>query len=234
MITLEDKTMLIDTGNYITNAADYLKLQGISKIDYFVLTDFDTENILGAETVLSDLDVGTVIMPDMKTSEMSAPMRARVNKIKEADAQFVIVNESNVNATFKFGDADFTLLTPLTIKYSDECNCYSIAIKLNYGETSFLFMSDTTVENIEMLLASNADLKADIISVSQNGRAKCTSDELLDRVQPDCAVISLPDERFEEHLELVQRLEQRNIDISYVTEEISAAFVSNGKTVVRS
>ena len=92
--------MVIDTGNYYTNAADYLSSIGISQIDYLILTNYSTKNICGAEAVLSRFDVNTVIMPDMDASQMTAATRKTVNTIKQAQTDFILVNESEIGRRF--------------------------------------------------------------------------------------------------------------------------------------
>lgn len=223
--------MVIDTGNYYTNAADYLSSIGISQIDYLILTNYSTKNICGAEAVLSRFDVNTVIMPDMDASQMTAATRKTVNTIKQAQTDFILVNESEIGRRFEFGEAVFELLTPLVIKYEDEYDCYSIAVKLDYKAVSFLFMSDVTPENTQALLDSDADLTADVICVSQNGRSAYTSEELLDRVLPEYAVINIPEPRYEEHLELAERLKIRGIGIVYTDEANHQRFISDGEKV---
>lgn len=65
LITINNKTMLIDSGNdsdgyYI---ADFLKAQNINKIDYLILTHYDEDHIGGAYKIIEELDIGIIYTP---------------------------------------------------------------------------------------------------------------------------------------------------------------------------
>lgn len=65
-ITNNNSNMLIDCGNgsdgkYISN---FLKSQGISKLDYLIGTHIDEDHIGGMNTILQELEVGTLYMPN--------------------------------------------------------------------------------------------------------------------------------------------------------------------------
>lgn len=71
LITINDSTMLIDTGNgsdgyYI---ADFLKAQGINKIDYLILTHLDEDHVGGTYKVVQELNIGTIYLPNMESNK---------------------------------------------------------------------------------------------------------------------------------------------------------------------
>jgi len=71
LITINDYTMLIDTGNgsdgyYI---ADFLKAQGINKIDYLILTHLDEDHVGGTYKIVQELNIGTIYMPNMESNK---------------------------------------------------------------------------------------------------------------------------------------------------------------------
>lgn len=71
LITINDYTMLIDTGNdsdgyYI---ADFLKAQNINRIDYLVLTHLDEDHIGGTYKIVEELDIGIIYMPNAETDK---------------------------------------------------------------------------------------------------------------------------------------------------------------------
>jgi len=70
-------------------------------------------------------------------------------------------------------------------------NNSSIVSQLIYGRNKFLFMGDTEVENEKKLLAANIDLKSDVLKVGHHGSATASSEEFLQKVSPQLAVIEV-------------------------------------------
>lgn len=71
LITINDYTMLIDTGNdsdgyYI---ADFLKAQKINRIDFLILTHLDADHVGGTYKIVEELDIGTIYMPNMESNK---------------------------------------------------------------------------------------------------------------------------------------------------------------------
>ncbi len=93
----------------------------------------------------------------------------------------------------------------------DNLNLSSIVIKLQFGNTSFLFMGDS-----ETLNEKTIDWpKVDVLKVGHHGSSTSTSVRFLEQVQPKYAVImagkdnnyGLPKEN------IVSRIENRNAKI---------------------
>ena len=75
-----------------------------------------------------------------------------------------------------------------------DLNESSIVIKLTYGNTSFLFTGDATMNTEQGLEMSGYDLKSDVLKVGHHGSAGSTADSFLDAVAPEIAVISVDSE----------------------------------------
>ncbi len=72
----------------------------------------------------------------------------------------------------------------------DDLNNASMVLKLEYGDTAALFMADAEFSAEQELLASGADLSADLLKVGHHGSRYSTSSYLLDACRPSFAVIS--------------------------------------------
>ena len=71
-----------------------------------------------------------------------------------------------------------------------ETNDMSIVLRVDYGDTSFLFTGDAEYMSEYMMLDSGWELKADVLKVGHHGSDTSSTQEFIDAVQPDYAVIS--------------------------------------------
>jgi competence protein ComEC len=91
--------------------------------------------------------------------------------------------------TFDIGSARCTILAPNSEEYNDPNN-YSIVIKLEYGQTAFLFTGDAETASEREMLEKKYDLKADVLKVAHHGSTSSTSPAFLKAVSPKYAIIS--------------------------------------------
>ena len=82
------------------------------------------------------------------------------------------------------GNATLTFLAPNSDKYED-LNNYSIAVKLKYGNNSFIFMGDAQDISEGEILKKQLDIKADVLKVGHHGSHSLTTQEFLDKVNPN-------------------------------------------------
>ena len=72
-----------------------------------------------------------------------------------------------------------------------DTNISSIVSKLVYGENSFLFTGDFTTEGEPSLINKQIDLNSRVLKIAHHGSKYATSDEFLNAVNPQEAVISV-------------------------------------------
>lgn len=187
LITFDEEAMLIDAGP--ASAGDtvlrYLEDQGIKHLKYVVATHPHEDHIGSMDRVLSTFQVDTLIMP-----KMTADTRT-------FEAMLTVINEKSIKVTapaagaqYKLGDAAITLLGPVREDYEDLNNC-SVVLKLEYGKSAFLFTGDAEAEAEADLLASGADVSAQVLKVGHHGSSTSTSDAFLKAVSPSYAVLSV-------------------------------------------
>lgn len=70
-------------------------------------------------------------------------------------------------------------------------NNSSLVLKLTYGQISFLLTGDAEEEAEKQLLATGADLRAQVLKVAHHGSANATSLKFLAGVKPQLAIISV-------------------------------------------
>ncbi|MFN7133738.1 MAG: ComEC/Rec2 family competence protein, partial [Myxococcales bacterium] len=91
------------------------------------------------------------------------------------------------------GGANLRLLWPSEpyIKGSrSDANSNSIIARLTYDQTAILFTGDAERPTEERLLSLKEDLRSNVLKVAHHGSRHTTSDDFLDKVRPEIAVIS--------------------------------------------
>lgn len=71
-----------------------------------------------------------------------------------------------------------------------DSNANSIVLRLDYGEFSMLLMGDAEAQTEQRLLSKDLDLKAKILKVAHHGSKYATSQDFINRVKPEVAIIS--------------------------------------------
>ena len=73
----------------------------------------------------------------------------------------------------------------------NDVNENSLVALVKFGDVRALFMGDAGLETERKLLASNVDLRADIVKIGHHGSAYATSPDFLIAVNPRIALISV-------------------------------------------
>lgn len=185
-----DSAMLIDAGEVDKgkDVVSYLKALRIRRLDYIIISHQHTDHMGGViEVINSDIEVGKIIMPKIpeKLTPTSYTYTKLLNEIKNEglsvraarDEEFYI-GSIKVNTYAMEGD------------YSN-LNNYSVVTKFTANAGSFIIMGDLEKTAEKELLNKNFDFAADVILVGHHGSSSSSSDSLLKRVNPSCAVISV-------------------------------------------
>lgn len=186
LVACDGHFMLIDGGN----AADsdliyaYLQNQGADHLDYMVATHAHEDHIGGLSGALNYAQVDTAYCP---VTEGSTKVFQNMVKYLEQQGRALTVPEPG--DTFSLGSAQVEILGPVK-EYSDANNT-SIVLRIDYGETSFLFTGDMEAEAEQDLIDSGADLSATVLKVGHHGSDTSSSYVFLREVMPQYAVISV-------------------------------------------
>jgi beta-lactamase superfamily II metal-dependent hydrolase len=180
--------MLVDAGPNEAGSAvvAYLQKEGVKRIDYLVATHPHADHIGGMDTVIQSFEIGKVYMPRVTTTTESfesvlRSIQAKGLKITPARAGMAVLEGDGLKVTF---------LAPCSSGYED-LNNWSAVLKVSYAATSFLLTGDAQAESEQEMLASGADLRADVLKVGHHGSYSSTSQAFLNAVSPKYAVISV-------------------------------------------
>lgn len=205
--------MLIDasTNEYGDDIVEAIKGYGYSEIDYVVATHPHADHIGGMSEVIDSFDIGKIYMP--RTSSNSKSFEGLLTSISNKNLS---INTAKTGTTiYSDNGINIEILSPISSFY-EETNDYSAVVKLEYGESSFLFMGDAEkpVEN-ELIEKYGYDLDVDVLKAGHHGSRYSSSTEFLDYVTPEYTVISCAKDNSygHPHSETIKRLNNVNTQI---------------------
>ena len=190
----DGRNMLIDAGNNADGAkvAAYLQSIGVTRLDWVVGTHPHEDHIGGLDTVIAQMKVGRVLLPEIPDDQVPTTrtymdvldaMAAKNLRADAAKAGRVLVRD-------RTNDLKIQVLSPQAGAKFDGLNNYSVVLRLTYGSCSFLFTGDAETAAEAAMLASGAELHADVLKLGHHGSSTSTSQAFLDRVHPQYAIIS--------------------------------------------
>ena len=229
LIRVNGSTMLIDAGTNsgASELVKELKAKNISKFDVVIGTHPHEDHIGGLDAVIKEFEVGSIYMPRVSSTT------------KTFSDVLIAIQDKGFNVTtpvdgtsFLLGNAQCTLLAPISEKYTDTNN-HSIVIRLVYGNTSFIFMGDAETISEEEMLTKNYTLDSDVIKVGHHGSKSSTSDEFLQAVSPRYAVISVSEDNEYGHpeKEILEKLNAAGINIYRTDLQGDVTFISSGTDI---
>lgn len=222
-------SMLIDAGKNErgTTIVEYLKNQGIKKLDLLVGTHPDSDHIGGLDDVLQEISVDTVYLPraTKETRTWREVERALRQTGKEAQMP-------EIGKEYRFDENVMIRFLGPQRKYA-EANDNSLVVQLAYGKTRFLFMGDAEEQAEKDILERNFDLECDVLKVGHHGSYTATSDAFLKGANPAYAVISAGKDNSygHPHAEVLSRLEDEDVQIYRTDTMGSIQAVSDGSQV---
>ena len=190
IVLCDGKSMVIDGRPGSSNEKVYAYLRRTLKlrhIDYVVSTHPHVDHVHGLATVLNVAQVDLVLTPVLEWDS-----RAFRNMLKYAAKQGTPVVVPNEGDAWQLGGAMVTILHcwPEAID-EGRTNDSSIVLRIDYGDTSFLFTGDAEDWSEYMMIDSGMNLKADVLKIAHHGSKYSSTEEFLKVVQPQYAVISV-------------------------------------------
>ena len=225
LIKADGHAMLIDAGENDKGTAVqlYLQKQGVERLDYLVLTHTDSDHIGGADVIISKFDIGQIFLSDFKKDNKT--YRELMDSMKSRNMTF---STPEVGAEYELGDAVFTIIAP-NDNYEDPNNS-SIALILDHGENSFLFSGDCEEEAEQDILENGMNLDVDVYQAGHHGSRSSSTEEFLDAMSPEYAVISCAEGNSygHPHAQTLNNLRGRRIKVFRTDEQGSIVAYSDG------
>lgn len=224
-----DIDILIDGGNNSDGnlVVAYLDELGTDDIELMVATHPHEDHIGGLDNVIYNFDVEHLIRPAFASN-------TQTNRDFEEAIYTSGINESwpEQGVQFIFGELIFTVLSDNTKNY-DETNDYSIVLKMNYGNHSFIFTGDAEVDVEHDILESGIDIKANVLKIGHHGSASSSTVSFINRINPDYTVISVGEGNKYGHPDpiILRRLELMDIAVLRTDTFGTIVFTTDGKNL---
>ncbi|MGD8307698.1 MAG: DNA internalization-related competence protein ComEC/Rec2, partial [Ignavibacteria bacterium] len=206
---------------------DYL---GVEKIDYGFISHMDLDHYGGFISLISAGKIKSVYKPSLDSSSSKDVKFERYT----SNHQLKTINYKM--QSLKMGNCMIYVLNndEQTKKLGLSSNDRSGILKIVYGETSFLFTGDAG-KVVETMLIDRFSyfLNSDILKAGHHGSKTSTSNDFLDFVSPDYALISAGIQNSFGHpsQEVISELNERKINILRSDDRGGIMLVSNGENI---
>ena len=244
IVTPTNKKILIDGGGSEFGSFDvgektllpYLLDRKIKKLDYVLISHFDSDHVGGILTLMEKIQIEKIII--CKQGEVSENYKKFLKILKSKKIKVQIVKAKDKISIDK--DTFFYILHPANELIKDNIlNNNSIVTKFYYRNFSILFTGD--IEEIaekELIkkYESSSILRSTVLKVGHHGSKTSSTKELLEKVKPKIALIGVGENNNFGHpnSEVLNRLNSLNCKI-YRTDlngEIVLTIDKNSKVYV--
>ena len=221
LITNQQEAMLIDAGNNADGrqVVEFIKNKGINKLDYVVGTHPHEDHIGGLDDVINEFEIENILLPDITTNTKT--FEDVIDAIENKDLQITV---PNIGDQFELGESNFEIKS--TIIDKNNLNLSSLVIRMQFGNTSFLFMGDAEIENEKSCKWEQAT----VLKVGHHGSNTSSSASFLKQVNPQISVImvGVGNDYGHPKKEILNRLKKINTQIYRTDEDGTIWITSNG------
>lgn len=221
----KDKTMLIDAGTNEEgkNVVNFLKEEGISKIDYLIGTHPHEDHIGGLDDVINNFDIGKIYMPKRETTTKT--FKDVLSAIKNKNLK---ITQPQKGEIIDLGQAKCEFMTEPIID-DDNINLSSLTLRIEFGNNSFLFMGDTEKQNEKTITWP----KTDVLKVGHHGSDTSSSKEFLEQVNPKYSIIMVGEKNTYKlpKQPIIDRIEKTGSEIYRTDKNGNIQIISDGNNL---
>jgi competence protein ComEC len=164
----------------------YLRRRGVGEVALLVLTHPDMDHVGGARAVLEGISVERVLDPG-RVVGTDVFLRALEGAEKESVPWFV----ARAGDSIHVDGVAFRVLWPPAEGGPSGSNESSVVLEVRFGQFSLLLTGDAPTEVEEAVLPHILSEEIQVLKVGHHGSSTSTSPELLERISPSVALISV-------------------------------------------
>ena len=186
LISLNNKTYLIDTGGnrnrevYYYNLKPVLKKNGVKRIDYLILTHGDYDHMGEAINLVNNFKVEKVIFNCGEFNDLEQDLIKVLDK--KNIPYYSCIKELNI---------DNNKLYFLQTKEYDNENDNSNVIYTEIDGYKFMFMGDASIEREKDILDEYELNNIDVLKVGHHGSKSSSSELFINSINPKYSIISV-------------------------------------------
>lgn len=218
LIRVNNRTILVDGGgsaygdNYDVGEMTlfpYLLDRGINKLDYVIISHFDSDHCQGLNFIMENMKVENAIISNL--GQESDEYDTFINLAKKQRTNLIFVKMGDV---IKIGNATINILFPENNLITDnEKNNNAIVFKFIWKDFSMLFTGDIEEKAESRILSIYSNnlsiLQATILKVAHHGSKTSSTKGLLEVVKPKISLIGVGEDNNFGHpnIGVIERLE---------------------------
>jgi metallo beta-lactamase superfamily hydrolase len=214
-----EQVALVDCGTRSTgeNVVKYLNELGINKIDYLFGTHPHDDHMGGMYDVITNFEIGKIIIPEVEPGKVTSNWYAKL--MKEIKDKNYNVEYPVVGTTYNLGKSTMKVIASMKDP-GNNLNNYSTVLKVSFGDMDIIMTGDAETEVEKEILQSGENIEAEILKIGHHGSNTSTSDEFLEAVNPDYALISAKvGNKYEHPVKSTMEKLKNNSIIVYRTDE---------------
>lgn len=224
------KNVLIDgaTRSNGQTVLDYLNDLKVESIDYLIATHPHEDHIGGLVNVVKEYEVGKIYMPDKAHTtivfeDLLLAIQEKGYSITRAKAGDILFEEEGLS---------MNVLAPSEMNGSN-LNDYSVANRLVFGNTAFIFTGDAEQKSEKNMVESGYDLEADVLKIGHHGGDTSSINSFLSAVNPDYGIISAGEDNQygHPHVNVMNRLADHGIKTFRTDQDGTIVASSDGETI---
>ena len=180
------------TGSFDAGAGTvlpYLRRRGVGKLELVILTHPDMDHVGGAASVLSEFPVGAILDPGVPAG--TEAFLAVLESAGRRDVPWRVVEAGD---SLNLDGMALRILAPEDEEEAqgDEGrNGASIVLEVRFGSFAALLTGDAPVSSEALFLPRLLSSHVQVLKVGHHGSATSTGSDLLERADPEAALISV-------------------------------------------
>jgi len=166
-----------------------LLLLGVRRLDAVIVSHPDSDHVNGLPAVIAALPVRRLLGPELPDEGTAYRQVTDLCAVREIP-RFPLRAGDVINLE---RGVCLRILAPgayLLRGTNSDTNNNGLVARLEYRRTRLLLTADLEAEGEQALFARHPDLRAQVMTVAHHGSRTGTTEQLLDAVQPEIAVIS--------------------------------------------